>query len=1145
MANAPSLKLRDGTAYTSNLVLTTNQDALFFTGLAGDNTADIQVSVNGAPFVSDPTLVQFDLPSFVIPNPENYPQGLTLVPGQNIIRVRTIDIVGGVSGASVITVTQVRSSEVLEVETPTAIRVRRQVDAVRILVAKPQAVSGAQGGLETSNFQGFNFYASTTEGGKTGYYKLNSSPISTSTLEYEEDAFSIGKESTTWVNDNPYQVRLRLSEVDAFGVETTTRLDTLYEVGAYRDNLRFSSNLENVALQAFLSFRHVRTEGLNADQFTSVSASSPLYYVVTAVYFDPITGVELESPYSQEVLGTPLVIDTTLRDLPRRTASQISLDFISAVMRTNEEISLVPGSTTKDVSIDPFASEAERLYFLLDFVHRGHSFLTLIPVDDPNGDGVSDAISASAYKIALKAALGVSSDTAVQGLIDAAFDKLAGNAACPRLPGRAAVGQVVFYTYTRPTFDLTIPNGTVVYTDADTSLGIPSVRFRVGGTYVLPAANASAFYNFSKKRYEITVDVLSETVGSDGNRPAGQIKGSSGVTGLQVINEEATVFGRDRESNADLAARAMLAFVGVDAGTEGGYRRTTSSQVGIIKSKIIKSGDKLMMRDYDPLRKKHIGGKVDIYVHGLKERSVTETFAFSFEIARNIACQLLDLATLTFRVLDSRVTPDNPITEILDNPSQGFGVRNVTQGLDYDLTGVTLLDYHTFRLNAALPTQPVTGIDDIVQADYRFRVVNEFVFGVQPVRRITSVVGEVSGSLDPQVGYSLYKTEDPLLNGESTLARDYLTIQQVGGIPSGDSIVVNDEVHALVGFNEIPLKSIGVNSQTIRVFSSDRSTEYEGPGALVPDFGIIEGTPTTPVRIVRTANTTIPNGSSVSVDYVHDENFTVTYVVNDVIQGLQRVLDQMRHVTGDVLAKEAVGNAITLDLTMRLKPGAQRDRVDPAARTNASLEISKKGIGQGAAQSDIIHAVESASGVDYLVVPFAKMAYADGSRKIRESLSSNYLPVPSLSAGANSAFILTSPLQFPTTNGGGEVTEHRGVFRADVPMHLAASLSSVSSSAYSAWIIGSDGASIAGYSDTETLTSAGFTTTEAQRVEALRRTANHVVLSLPSGGDPEETPTDHAYSCSYMIRGDSGAKDFTASAVEYLTLGDVTITVAG
>lgn len=1143
MASAPKIALRDGSGYTTNLVLTSNLEFIVLTGLVDINTVDLQVSINGRPFVSDPTLVDLNGVNFTVPNPASFPEGVPLELGQNIIGLRAIDIVGGVSAVSTATITRVQEVQGLDLLIPTGIRNQRRRNSVDILAAKPVPLfpQGAAENIQNFEFRGFNFYASTAPSGTTGYFKINAAPVTTESTIFEEDLNDIDTNNVVFVPSG--NMRVRLTQEDAFGVETNLVLDKLTEGITFAGQMKFTSSLQTRALTEFIIFNHDRVTSLNADQFVDVDDTSPLYYVVTGVFFDPTTSQEFETPYSQEILGAPLIIDTAIRNLPPRTQFQIVVDFVTAIQRADTLISLIPGSTTRDVEIDPFSSEGERVWFLVDFVHRCASFLTLLQIDDPNGDGFSDSASTDPYKQALKAALGLTTDSASQQIIDIQFDKLAGNFTKTRLPGRPSVGQVVFYTSVRPSQDIPIASGTIVSTDADASNNLPAVRFLVGGTFTMFASQADAYYNFANRRYEITVDIVAETIGSNGNRPAGTIKNVSGsVGGLQVINTESTVFGTDRESNTDLATRAMLGFVSIDTGTEGGYANTAAGQVGIIKSRVVKSGDPLMMRDYDEVRHKHIGGKVDVWVQGLRERTVTERFAFTFEIARDIRCQIVDLANLVFRVLDSRVTPNSPITEILDNPVQGFGVRNVTQGLNYSLAGVIIVDYQTFKLNTTV-AQPVTAADDIVTADYRFRAVNQFRFTLQPVRRVVSVVGEASGPLDNTLGYNLYKTDDPLLTGESTIAKDYLVVNQVGGIPTGATITVNDETHVLVGFFEEPLSSIGINTATIRVFSQDRSIEYGGPGSVSPDFDIVAGTSTTPVQIVRTNPSDIVSGQTVSVDYDHDENFTVTYVINDLLQQLQRTINSRRHITADVLAKQAILNSVELETTVQLKPGSTKDKVDPAVRSSVSLELDQKIIGQGSAQSDIINAIDSTTGVDFQVIPLAKMGYANGSRKLREGILSSSVRVPSLDIGGNQVFVLINALKFPTTDGGGLTTEHRGVFQDDEVMVLSSSLALVGQLAKQAYIIGADGAIITGYSDNATLISQGFVTAIQIDAERLRRTANHVLLSLSGAGIPPDSPENHAYAVSYIVRNDVGPHDITASQVEFLDLGNFTLTI--
>lgn len=1138
MASAPQISFPDGTTFGQFLTFTTNKSFVVLEGTVDPGTVAVQVSINSGGFSSDPTLIDLNNTSFSFPASSSYPDGFALSVGVTKLEFRAIDMVGAVSPTSVVEVTRVAYIMNAEAFVPTGISIRRRRGDIDILVSKPDTNTEVI-------FKGFNFYASTSPGGTTGYLKVNESLVTEQSSVFSEDLLDWDSNEVVFSPDDT-RLRIRLTLEDVFDNETGLVLDRVVAIGSVAQQLKFSQIVQIRTLDEYIFFRHDRRGGpgiINSDQFLDVNDSEPLYYVVTAVHYDPSTNEEFETSYSQEVLGQPIILDTALKDLPGRTQSDVRFDYIALIQRVNEEISLLPGSTTRDVSIDPFSSEAERVWFIADFVHRSQSVITLLQIDDANRDGVSDPVASSAYKVALKAALGLQSDDAVQNLIDTQFEKLAANKDISRLPGRPAIGQAVYYSTSKPTKDVVVSSGSIVSANADTEAGLPASRFVVGGTYIMPVASAQAYYNYNTQRYELIADIVAETLGSDGNRPTGSIKNAlTAVGGFQVTNTEATVLGTDQESNNDLAVRTINAFTSVDSGTEGGYGATIAKQIGILKAKTVKSGDALMMRDYDEVRKKHIGGKVDCWIQGVRERTVSDRFAFSFEVARDIRCQIIDPVNLIFRVIDNRVTLSTPLMELLDNPSQGLGMRNASSGLDYDLAGVAILDYNTFQLSTLI-AQPTTALDDVVLCDYRFRLAPEHIFSLQPVQRVISVTGEVSGTLDSTLGYSFYKIEDPLLEGESTLANDYLKINQVGGIPAGASILINDEQHVMIGFFEERLQSIGINTATIRVFDETRVTEYGGPGSSSPDFDIIEGTSVEPAKIVRTASSTIVSGQTVSVDYEHDENFTVTYVINDLLQQLQRKLNAQRHITADVICKQTVQNAIDLETTIQLKAGATKDSTDPKVRTAVSIELNQKLIGQGSAQSDLINAIDSTDGVDFQVLPLAKMAWAEGSRKIRESVLSSAARISSLDIGGSSVFILTNPLKAPTTDGGGLETEHKGVFQDDLAMTLAGSWSIVGKALNQAYIIGSGGAILVGYSDDATISAAiGSTDPDDILAERLRRTANHILLSLSSAGDPPDAPEMHKYAVSYVIRGDRGPRDITASSVESIELGDLDLT---
>ena len=1141
MATTPQIEQRDGSGYTSNLYFSTNQEAVTLRGKVSTETASIQVSVNGGPFITNPDYLKVELNTFTFPNPAVYPAGFNLQPGTNTLVFRTIDVVGGVSAPASVTVVLISDESLFLGEIPSGLQVRRYRNAVEITAATTPTFEDPQTGVTTGTpLLGFNFYASKKPAGLTGYYKINESLVTNEKNVYKETSLEMFEGEAFWQESFRQVARIRLTEEDEFGTELATRFNEVYDMSRFIDRAKFAFTFDNYTFGRYGAFRHNRSGGsgiINSDQWADVLPDQPLYYVVTGVYYDNATSVEYETPFSQEILGQPFIIDTAVLPLPLRNQTTIITSYIDHVTRVNSEVSLIPGSTTRDVSIDPFASEAERLWFLMDFVHRCQSFVTLVQMDDANADGVSDTVSTSAYKSALRAALGYTTDEAVQNLIDLQFEKLSKNVNKTRLPGRPATGQVVFYTKTKPTVDLIVPASTAV-SSSQTS------TFRVGGTYILPAASASSYYNYTTKRYEIIADIASSNPGSDTNLPAGSITTAAGVSGLSVTNTESTVGGTDRESNADLAARCVIAFASVDTGTEYGYYSTAIEQVGIIKTKIVKSGDRLMMRDWDPIRQKHVGGKVDVWVQGLRERQVSENFSFAFDLASNIECRIVDRANLVFRVRDSRVTPQTPIIEILNNPSQGYGVRNGTLGKSYDLTDVQVLDYQTFKLSTAV-AQPDTAIDDLIYADYRFRSENKFILTFQPVRRIVSVVGEFSGSLAPESNYKLYKTSDPLTIGESTIAENYISVIQAAGKPSGTQFQVNDELHVLIGFVQESLDSIGINTKTIRVFNTARTIEFKGPEDTDPDFEIIAGTDRTPVKIVRTDNSTIATGQEVSVDYIKDENFTVTYVVNDLLQQLQLVLNTRRHVTADVIAKQAVVNPIDIETTVQLKLGFAKERVDLDIRSAVSQELNSRTIGQGIAQSDVINTVDSTTGVDYEIVPLARMAYSEGSLILREQILSESIRLTSLDIGGQRVFILRDALNYPTTDEGGLGTEHKGVFQDDLAMTTVSDLNLVGSSPNQAYIIGNNGAVIQGYTDDATLIEEGFTTAAARQTEYRQRTANHIVVALLGSGDPLPMPENYAYSVSYHVRGDKGAHDVYGSDVDYIDLGNLTITYRG
>jgi hypothetical protein len=1163
MATAPRINYFDGSGTTTSLTITTNLPGLIFTGEIDSNVVDIQININNSGWVSDPTLVDLALPNFTLPNLNSLPDGLELELGSNIIKLRAIDLSGSFSPESVISAKVIPDVEAgANFAPPSGIRIQRNATSITLQWSALETSTLFEGATPT----GYNIYAATTPGGaETGYLRLNEQTIpSSSPTEtiVEEFAFPQpqGNEITLdFINPNPVDRRtLEPSNLLVLTTKLQETTDGLLDPAAetqaiavnvvdllLTEEFRVNFRVSELRSENFYSFTHDRNDGigrgvLNSETFSTVDPEDPIYYVVTNVYYNKNTGQLLESRYSQEISGAPLPLDATIRGIRIREQAQITADYINEINSVQPTLALIPGSTVREVHIEPFANEVQKVYFLMDFVHRAKSFEALLQIDDPGRTGVSTSVIDSAYKQSLRTALSLSSDTAVQSLIDVAFDSLASNFGVVRRGLRASTVTQTFFTTTAPTSDLVITQDAVVSSSTNTA----APRFRANGAAVLSASNAQAYFNQENQRYEIKIQMVADIAGSIGNVPAGDLDTIvAGASGFETVNEVAADFGRNIASNLELAEDASRALYSLDTGTTGGYKTIAIGTPGVLEVRIVESGDPYMMRDYDEVREKHIGGKVDIYIKGSIERTISEKFAFQFEIANSIRFDVIDPDNLVFRARDSRLTENNPINEMLYNPSQNLGLRNqsLSPTEEYDLTGVTIQDYRTIRLVNTIP-QPETLLDDFVEGDYRFRSNNKFISSLQPIIRVVSVIGEISGSLDTAGGYDLYKIEDPLLNGYSTSASDYVEINQVDDIPSGDSISVNAEEHVLIGQYEEPLGSVGINIFTLVVYNEDRTIEYNGPESISPDYLIEEGSQTSPVKIVRSTSSNIPSGSTISVDYEHDENFTITYVVNDVLQRIQSRIRTSKHATADVITKQAVENPLSTETTVQLEANADQTTVDSDIRTSVTVLTDSKGVGGDIHQSDMTATIDNVEGVDFLTQPLTKFTLQDGSLRIRDEVnSSSYTFLSSLSQSVNAVYILAQALPFDTTDGGGPDTIHHGVFMDDLQLEQATSLDNVGTGLNKGWIIGKNGAVIDGYSDDATL-EPEFVTESAITEERINRTANKIVVSLDYGQDPPDVPSDHTFSASYVVNGDTGAKNIEVSRIEYLTPGDLTLT---
>jgi len=287
---------------------------------------------------------------------------------------------------------------------------------------------------------------------------------------------------------------------------------------------------------------------------------------------------------------------------------------------------------------------------------------------------------------------------------------------------------------------------------------------------------------------------------------------------------------------------------------------------------------------------------------------------------------------------------------------------------------------------------------------------------------------------------------------------------------------------------------------------------------------------TTAPKIARNESGTILNGEKVIVAYTAEENFTVSYSVNNVLQLVAAKVDVMRHVTADVLVKQSIENEVEISATVVLKDNADQADVDIDIRTNLSHLVNRLQIGEDLHQSDVIHAIEEVNEVSYVVLPLTLMHKSDGSLILRDALDSDSTKV--VEGQEADVWLINQQLTFNTSTGGGPNTLHRGVFMDDQPMtlfELESDFCELESNPGSALIVGRLGFDVCDCGLGGLLLDAGIVT------------ANRVLVSLPKG----ETPEDHTWAASYIVDGESGTGDIEAFVMEYLTLGQVQMTYTG
>jgi hypothetical protein len=596
--------------------------------------------------------------------------------------------------------------------------------------------------------------------------------------------------------------------------------------------------------------------------FSSVN-SNIFYAMLSTVIQDPQTNVMYESvqngPLQCGYVNLQLANPTDFPVLQRK--EDIAARLIIQILKQMPNLDLSPRSEIRDMFVDPWSIEAANMSVREWFARVSTSISAISQLDCTTGTGVSSPFQSSPYKQQIARAYGLSAVN-TQNLINEQFDLLGEQAGLTRLGTTSSTVVLTFYTYTRPTSSITIPEGAVVATSPDANTS--SLNFVTQGQGTIDFANLASFYNSQTGWWGVSVPAQCTQAGSVGNVGAGTIRTSvSGVpTGTQVTNLVGANYGTDQEVNSAFAARIQARLVtGIDSSSRNGYLVAALSTPGVIGAQVVGAGDLEMLRDWDPTRQKHVYGCVDVYVRGTTLSQQDEFVPFEYPNngtygvygtysslifpGTGLAFQIQGFSNLAYppydgvELLISRATGSFYLgldrAQFVGNTivvnANDLAYQYVGSGTTYAKVPLVISSQNATNAVA------LTTVSGAQASTYTFqlflREASPFIHqpALQPILQVYSVTGEpVPGGTGtiPSALVGLVHTSDFLLNGGSNDAGDLVEVA-LQSVPVTSSVMTGPSVSTpvLIAMGmAVPLDGNGNPTNVTSVLSADQSTLY-------------------------------------------------------------------------------------------------------------------------------------------------------------------------------------------------------------------------------------------------------------------------------------------------------------------------------
>lgn len=305
---------------------------------------------------------------------------------------------------------------------------------------------------------------------------------------------------------------------------------------------------------------------------------------------------------------------------------------------------------------------------------------------------------------------------------------------------------------------------------------------------------------------------------------------------------------------------------------------------------------------------------------------------------------------------------------------------NIVESFVIEPNGKTINLNERNRINSNIGMS----MSDTIRVTYKFRKANPIILTNQPTDEIVSVITSDAIQLVEDQHYVFNKADDILREGNSSYAVRNLELKYDvnSNLPLGSMFTYEEQVNVVSTEAKLLAKK-GIDINTVVVLNSDKSIIF----TVNNDYVLTEPASAFEyMTIQRALGSTIPDGSTIYVQYQYGEPITVSYNVNSLIHIIQSKIDKKRHLTADVLVKSANKIDVDLEFTVKLKKGVNGPSIKSQLSTELYAIFNQKKMGERINQSDIIRIIDNNNGVDYVILPLTKMAVSDNVHIVYENL---------------------------------------------------------------------------------------------------------------------------------------------------------------